>query len=103
MEQQQHFECDTPDCIHWKDGECTKGTPVTIQEHHCTDFEEAIVLPESTVTIEVRGGVVQNVYPGCFTPEGEQKRCEGCWVVRMGARWVRFERNEQYQLHRDKR
>ncbi len=42
-------------------------------------------------------------YPGCFTPEGEQKRCEGCWVVRMGARWVRFERNEQYQLHRDKR
>ena len=68
MEQQQHFECDTPDCIHWKDGECTKGTPVTIQEHHYTDFEEAIVLPESTVTIEVRGGVVQNVYASTDLP-----------------------------------
>ena len=62
MEQQQHFECDTPGCVHWKDGACIRGLPVTIQEHHCTDYEEAIVLPVGTVTIEVSGGVVQNVY-----------------------------------------
>lgn len=62
MELQKHFECDTPDCIHWKHGECAKAPLVTIQEHHCIDFEERLVLPEGTVTIEVSGGVVQNVY-----------------------------------------
>ena len=62
MDFQKHLACDTPDCVHWRDGDCTKVPPVTIQEHHCTDFEERIVLPEGTVTIEVSGGVVQNVY-----------------------------------------
>lgn len=62
MEQRNYFECDTPDCIHWKEGTCAKATPVTIQEHHCTDFEERIILSAGTVTIEVSGGVVQNVY-----------------------------------------
>lgn len=62
METQKHFECDTPDCIHWKHGTCAKATPVTIQDHCCTGFEERLVLPKGTVTIEVSGGVVQNVY-----------------------------------------
>ena len=62
MSQPQHLECDTPDCIHWKDGECIKETSVTIQEHHCVDYEQHVELPTATVTIEVSGGVVQNVY-----------------------------------------
>lgn len=41
-------------------------------------------------------------YPGCLTPEGEEKECGGCWATRMGAKWVRFERNEQYQTQKDK-
>lgn len=62
MDIPQHVECDTPDCIHWKDGGCAKETSVTIQEHHCVDYEERIILPAATVTIEVSGGLVQNVY-----------------------------------------
>ncbi len=69
MSQPQHLECDTPDCIHWKDGECAKETSVTIQEHHCVDYEERIDLPTATVTIEVSGGVVQNVYASPDLPE----------------------------------
>lgn len=61
LSQPQYLECDTPDCIHWKDGECAKETSVTIQEHHCVDYEERMELPAATVTIEVSGGVVQNV------------------------------------------
>ena len=62
MDIPQHLECDTPDCIYWKDGACVKGTSVTIQEHRCVDYEERIVLSPATVTIECSGGVVQNVY-----------------------------------------
>ena len=62
MDIPQHLECDTPDGIHWKDGACAKGASVTIQEHHCVDYEERIVLSSATVTIECSGGVVQNVY-----------------------------------------
>ncbi len=69
MSQPQHLECDTPDCIHWKDGECIKETSVTIQEHHCADYEERMELPTATVTIEVSGGLVQNVYASPDLPE----------------------------------
>jgi len=69
LSQPQHLECDTPDCIHWKDGECAKETSVTIQEHHCVDYEERMELPAATVTIEVSGGVVQNVYASPDLPE----------------------------------
>lgn len=69
MSQPQHLECDTPDCIYWKDGECAKETPVTIQEHHCVDYEERMELPVATVTVEVSGGVVQNVYASPDLPE----------------------------------
>ena len=69
MEQSNHFACDTPDCIHWKDGACTKASPITIQEHHCTDFEERITLSAGTITIEVSGGVVQSVYASPDLPE----------------------------------
>ena len=69
MSQPQHLECDTSDCIHWKDGECVKETSVTIQEHHCVDYEERIALPTATVTIEVSGGLVQNVYASPDLPE----------------------------------
>ena len=62
LSQPQHLECDTPDCIHWKDGECAKETSVTIQEHHCVDYEEQIILPTTTVTIEISDGRLQNVY-----------------------------------------
>ena len=65
----QHVECDTPDCIHWKDGVCAKESSVTIQEHHCVDYEERIVPPTATVTIEVRGGVVQNAYASPDLPK----------------------------------
>lgn len=69
MDMPQHVECDTPDCIHWKDGACAKETLVTIQEHHCVDYEERITLPTTTVTIEVRDGVVQNVYASPDLPQ----------------------------------
>lgn len=69
MSQPQHLECDTPYCIHWKDGECIKETSVTIQEHHCVDYEQHVELPTATVTIEVRGGVVQNVYASPDLPD----------------------------------
>ena len=69
MDIPQHVECDTPDCIHWEDGICAKETSVTIQEHHCVDYEERIVPPAATVTIEVRGGVVQNAYASPDLPE----------------------------------
>ena len=69
MNQPQHLECDTPDCIHWKDGECDKETSITIQEHHCVDYEERMELPTATVTIEVSGGLVQNVYASPDLPE----------------------------------
>lgn len=69
MDIPQHVECDTPDCIHWKDGGCAKETSVTIQEHHCVDYEERITLPAATVTIEVSGGLVQNVYASPDLPE----------------------------------
>lgn len=62
MDSPQHFECDTPDCAFWKDGECTKETSVTIQEHHCVDFKERITLAAATVTIEVKDGMVLNAY-----------------------------------------
>ena len=69
MDIPQHVECDTPDCIHWKDGVCAKESSVTIQEHHCVDYEERIVPPTATVTIEVRGGVVQNAYASPDLPK----------------------------------
>ena len=69
MRQPQHLECDTPDCIHWNDGECIKETSVTIQERHCVDYDEHIVPPAATVTIEVSGGLVQNVYASPDLPE----------------------------------
>lgn len=59
MLNQQHLECDTTDCTHWSEDGCTLPGSVTIQEHHCTDFEEK---PTVCVTIEVSGGVVQSVY-----------------------------------------
>ena len=70
MDRPRHFECDTPDCVHWEDGECTKETSVTIQKHHCVDFEERIEPPPAvTVTIEINGGVLQNVYASPDLPE----------------------------------
>lgn len=69
MIQPQYFECDTPDCVHWESGECTKGISVLIQEHRCIDYAERIVLPTATVTIEVSDGLVQNVYASPDLPE----------------------------------
>ena len=69
MDNPQQLECDTPDCIHWREGSCAKETAVLIQEHHCADYEERITLPSDTVTIEVSGGVVQNVYASPDLPE----------------------------------
>ncbi len=70
MDRPQHLECDTPDCTFWKDGDCTKETSVTIQEHHCADFEERIEPPPAaTVTIEINGGALQNVYASPDLPE----------------------------------
>lgn len=69
MDRPQHFECDTPDCVHWEDGECTKETSVTIQEHHCVDYEERITLAAATVTIEVKDGMVLNAYASPDLPE----------------------------------
>ncbi len=43
-----------------RDG-CTKGTAITIQEHHCVDYEEQPKPGSLTVTIEVQGGLVANV------------------------------------------
>ena len=62
MENPQHFECDTPDCCYWSEDGCTKGTAITIQEHHCVDYEEQPKPGSLTVTIEVQGGLVANVY-----------------------------------------
>ena len=53
MENPQHFECDTPDCCYWSEDGCTKGTAITIQEHHCVDYEEQPKPESLTVTIEV--------------------------------------------------
>ena len=69
MENAQEFECDTPDCAYWKDGACTLPASVTIQEHHCTNYEERIDLSTGTVTIEVSGGMVQNVYASPDLPQ----------------------------------
>lgn len=62
MENPQHYECDTPDCCYWSEDGCTKGTAITIQEHHCVDYEEQPKPGSLTVTIEVQGGLVANVY-----------------------------------------
>lgn len=62
MNQTQHLKCDTSDCIHWKEGKCVKETQIAIREHQCIDYEEHIILPTATVTIEVSNGAVQNVY-----------------------------------------
>lgn len=51
MENPQHFECDTPDCCYWSEDGCTKGTAITIQEHHCVDYEEQPKPGSLTVTI----------------------------------------------------
>ena len=59
MDPVQHFECDTPDCIHWNDGACVKGTSVTIQEHHCVDYEQRL---SPSLAIVVEGGNLQAVY-----------------------------------------
>lgn len=59
MLQQQRLECDTTDCTHWSEDGCALPGSVTIQEHHCVDYEEK---PAFTMSIEVSGGVLQNVY-----------------------------------------
>lgn len=69
MDNPQQLECDTPDCIHWQEGACAKETSVLIQEHRCADYEERITLSAATVTIEVSGGVVQNVYASPDLPD----------------------------------
>ena len=69
MENPQHFECDTPDCCYWSEDGCTKGTAITIQEHHCVDYEEQPKPGSLTVTIEVQGGLVANVYASPDLPE----------------------------------
>ena len=65
----QQLACDTSDCIYWREGGCGKETAVQIQEHHCVDYEERITLPTATVTVEVSGGVVQNVYASPDLPD----------------------------------
>lgn len=69
MEKLKQFQCDTENCTHWRDGSCGKSDPVAIREHCCADYEERIVAPCGTVTIEVSGGVVQNVYASPDLPE----------------------------------
>lgn len=69
MENPQHYECDTPDCCYWSEDGCTKGTAITIQEHHCVDYEEQPKPGSLTVTIEVQGGLVANVYASPDLPE----------------------------------
>lgn len=69
MENPQQLECDTPDCTHWNDGLCALPGSVTIQEHHCIDFEERLPLPIATVTIAVKGGSVQAVYASQGLPK----------------------------------
>ncbi len=69
MDRPQHLECDTPDCVHWEDGKCTKETSTTIQEYHCGDSEERITLAAATVTIEVKDGMVLNAYASPDLPE----------------------------------
>jgi hypothetical protein len=56
----QNFTCSTPDCHFWGDDEdgCTKGS-VTIEEHHCVDFEER---PKPKIAVFVKGGNVQGIY-----------------------------------------
>lgn len=65
MLNQQRLECDTTDCTYWSEDGCTLPGVVTIQEHHCTDYEEK---PAFTISIEVKGGVVQGVYAGPNAP-----------------------------------
>lgn len=36
------YICDTPDCMFWSEDGCKKETAVTIQEHHCVDYEERL-------------------------------------------------------------
>lgn len=69
MNQTQHLECDTSDCVHWENGVCVKETPVTIREHQCTDYEERVTLAAATVTIELSDGLLQNVYASPDLPE----------------------------------
>lgn len=45
------------------------GTAITIQEHHCVDYEEQPKPGSLTVTIEVQGGLVSNVYASPDLPE----------------------------------
>ena len=90
MSQPQHLECDTPDCIHWKDGECIKETSVTIQEHHCVDYEQHVELPTATVTIEVSGGVVQNVYASPDLPDSTSQELPYESVTKEKGKFVRF-------------
>lgn len=59
MSSPQHLECDTPDCSHRDGGACVKPTAVTIQDHHCVDYEPA---PARSIAIVVEGGMVTSVY-----------------------------------------
>lgn len=69
IENPQQLECDTPDCTHWEEGGCALPGSVTIQEHHCTDYEERLPLPEATLTIVVEDGRVQTVYASPDLPK----------------------------------
>lgn len=57
-----YFQCTTSDCIHNEDDFCTKGVTISIECHRCIDYAPRTKGTSDIVTIEVRGGLVQNVY-----------------------------------------
>lgn len=67
MVDMQDFTCSTPDCMYWSDEGCSKGS-ITIEEHHCVDFEEK---PKTQVVVTVSGGMVQNIYSSLTAEEFE--------------------------------
>lgn len=82
MENPQHFECDTPDCCYWSEDGCTKGTAITIQEHHCVDYEEqpkpgSLTVKETWVERQKEDGTGGDVCPATHTMTHEQKKRGG--------------------------
>lgn len=69
MAQTRYLNCTLPDCLYCKEGICTKSPPVALQGRQCADYEERPEVPDATVTIEVKDGVVLNVYASPDLPE----------------------------------
>lgn len=48
MSKSTDFCCDTDDCFYWKSGVCTYPGTISIQEHHCIDYEKNVQIFTST-------------------------------------------------------